>query len=179
MEKIFSPETVRWFRSAVGAPTPAQLAAWPAISSGRHVLVSAPTGAGKTLAAFLVFIDRLKAEAQAGTLPDSLQVIYISPLRSLAADIRENLTRPLEGIGGPELRVALRTGDTPAAERRRQLRRPPHIFITTPESLYILLTTRRGRDMLRTARAVIVDEDRKSTRLNSSHTDSSRMPSSA
>ena len=158
MQQIFSPETVRWFETALGRPTDVQRAAWPAIASGSHALVSAPTGTGKTLAAFLVFIDRMKRQAARGELPEGVNLIYISPLKSLAADIRENLTRPLEGIGGPELRVGMRTGDTPASERQRMLRRPPHILITTPESLYILLTTAKGREMLRTARAVVIDE---------------------
>ena len=155
---LFHPDTARWFAESVGAPTRVQQEAWPAIAAGESVLVSAPTGTGKTLSAFLVLIDRLKSEARAGALSDGLHVLYISPLKSLAADIRENLTRPLEGISGPALRVGVRTGDTPAAERQRQLRHPPHIFITTPESLYILLTTRKGREMLCTARAVVIDE---------------------
>ena len=154
----FHPDTARWFAESIGTPTVVQREAWPVVAAGENVLVSAPTGTGKTLSAFLVFIDRLKEEARAGTLGDGLRVLYISPLKSLAADIRENLTRPLEGIGGPALRVGVRTGDTPAAERQRQLKAPPHIFITTPESLYILLTTERGRAMLQTCRAVIVDE---------------------
>ena len=158
MRGILSEEAARWFEARVGAPTPVQREAWPAIASGEHVLVSAPTGAGKTLAAFLVWIDRLKAEAERGELSDGVRVIYISPLKSLAADIRENLERPLAGIGADMLRVGVRTGDTPASERQRMLRRPPHIFITTPESLYILLTTRKGREMLRTARVAIIDE---------------------
>ena len=158
MRALFSSATVEWFEKNLGAPTGVQSRAWPAIASGEHALVSAPTGAGKTLAAFLVFIDRLKAEAAAGTLREGVQLIYISPLKSLAADIRENLTRPLEGIGGPELRVGVRTGDTPSSERQKMLRRPPHILITTPESLYILLTTAKGRAMLSTARAAILDE---------------------
>ena len=132
MEQRFSPETVRWFKSALGEPTPVQELAWSAIASGRHALVSAPTGAGKTLAAFLVFIDRLKAQASRGELMDCVHLIYVSPLKSLASDIRENLTRPLEGIDGPSLRVGVRTGDTPASERQKMLRRPPHILITTP-----------------------------------------------
>ena len=158
MKQRFSPETVRWFKSALGEPTPVQELAWSAIASGRHALVSAPTGAGKTLAAFLVFIDRLKAQASRGKLMDCVHLIYVSPLKSLASDIRENLTRPLEGIDGPSLRVGVRTGDTPASERQKMLRRPPHILITTPESLYILLTTAKGRAMLSTAQAVILDE---------------------
>ena len=158
MLSFFSRETADWFSRALGEPTEVQLQAWPAIASGENVLVSAPTGAGKTLAAFLVLIDRLKGEALRGELPEAVQVVYISPLKSLASDIRENLTRPLEGIGGPELKVGVRTGDTPASERRRMLNRPPHILITTPESLYILLTTAGGRAMLSTARTVILDE---------------------
>ncbi len=158
MRKLFSADTVRWFSSTLGEPTAVQRAAWPAIAAGEHVLVSAPTGTGKTLAAFLLLIDRMKAEAARGALEDGVRVLYISPLKSLASDIRENLTRPLEGIGGPELRVGVRTGDTPGAERQRMLRRPPHIFITTPESLYILLTTARGRAMLSTVRTVVIDE---------------------
>ena len=158
MLNIFRPETARWFTGNLGEPTAAQLAAWPAIAAGRHALVSAPTGTGKTLAAFLALIDRLKAEAEAGAPAEGVRVIYISPLKSLAADIRENLTRPLEGVGGPALTVGIRTGDTPSSERQRMLRRPPNIFITTPESLYILLTTAKGRGMLATARTVIVDE---------------------
>lgn len=151
-------KTEQWFRECLGAPTAVQEMAWPAIASGEHVLVSAPTGAGKTLAAFLALLDGMKAQDEAGAFQDGLQVIYISPLRALAADIRENLTRPLEGIGANAVRVGMRTGDTPAAERQKMLRRPPHILITTPESLYLLLCTQRGRDMLSTAKAVIIDE---------------------
>ena len=155
---LFHEATARWFAAEVGEPTAVQREAWPAIAGGGPVLVSAPTGPGKTLAAFLVWIDRLKREAREGTLEDGLQVVYISPLKALGNDIRENLKRPLEGIGGPEIRVAVRTGDTTASDRQKMLRRPPHILITTPESLYLLLTSVRGRDMLSTARAVILDE---------------------
>ena len=158
MQQVFSPETVRWFADTLGEPTSVQRGAWPAIASGDHVLVSGPTGSGKMLAAFLVFLDRLKAEADRGALSDGVRVLYISPLKSLASDIRENLTRPLEGIGATELRVGIRTGDTPSSERRRMLRNPPHILITTPESLYILLCTSAGRGMLSTVKAVILDE---------------------
>ncbi len=125
------------------------------IASGRHTLVCAPTGTGKTLAAFLVFINHLRQLARQGELKQALQLIYISPLKSLAGDIRENLDRPLQGIahverdeaGGtvPQLDVAIRTGDTTQSERRRMLRTPPHILITTPESLYLLLTSGRVR----------------------------------
>ena len=155
---MFHEDTARWFAGAIGEPTEVQRAAWPAIAEGGHVLVSAPTGTGKTLAAFLVWIDQLKRQARQGTLEDKLQVLYISPLKALGNDIRENLKRPLEGIGGPEIRTAVRTGDTSASDRQKMLRRPPHILITTPESLYLLLTSTRGREMLSTTRAVILDE---------------------
>ena len=165
---LFSPSTDRWFCRAVGQPTAVQSEAWPVIASGRHTLVSAPTGTGKTLAAFLVFIDRLRQLARRGELKQALQLIYISPLKSLAGDIRENLDRPLQGIARqeredaegivPQLDVGIRTGDTTQSERRRMLRTPPHILITTPESLYLLLTSGSGAAMLHTARWIIVDE---------------------
>ena len=142
---MFHDDTARWFENSVGMPTAVQKEAWPVIANGGHVLVSAPTGTGKTLAAFLVLIDQLKEKARRGELEESLQVIYISPLKALGNDIRENLKRPLEGIGGPEIRTAIRTGDTAASQRQAMLKRPPHILITTPESLYLLLTTARGR----------------------------------
>lgn len=166
--ELFHPYTQDWFSAALGTPTPVQEEAWPAIARGGHTLVSAPTGTGKTLSAFLVFIDQLKAQARAGTLKRQLQLIYISPLKALAGDIRENLTRPLHGIRAEELRdglqtetdivTAVRTGDTPNADRRKMLKTPPHILITTPESLYLLLTSLSGQTMLKTARAVILDE---------------------
>lgn len=110
---LFSPDTARWFHESLGAPTPVQEAAWPAIAAGGHVLVSAPTGTGKTLSAFLVFLDRLRKKAAEGTLEQALYLIYVSPLKSLAADIRENLNRPLAGIGAESLiQTAIRTGDT-------------------------------------------------------------------
>ena len=156
---LFEPETAAWFRETLGAPTPVQEQSWGAIAEGKHVLVSAPTGTGKTLSAFLVFLDRLKKQALEGELKQELQLIYISPLKSLAADIRENLKRPLSGIGGEELvTVGIRTGDTEQGERRRMVRKPPHILITTPESLYLMLTSKSGQSVLCTARAVIVDE---------------------
>lgn len=159
---IFSQHTARWFSRSIGTPTAVQEAAWPAIASGAHTLVSAPTGTGKTLAAFLVYIDRLLAMAREGTLKDELHLIYVSPLKSLAGDIRENLRRPLEGIVQEEhlraLNVAVRTGDTPQSERRRMLKTPPHILITTPESLFLMLTAKSSRSVLSAARWIIIDE---------------------
>lgn len=157
--QLFEANTAEWFHKTLGAPTRVQQAAWPAIAAGGHVLVSAPTGTGKTLSAFLVFLDRLKRQAEAGTLEPKLQVIYISPLKSLAADIRENLKKPLVGIGGEEqVKTAIRTGDTTQQERRQMIQKPPHILITTPESLYLMLTSKTGQNLLCTARTVIVDE---------------------
>ena len=160
---IFADSTHRWFERTLGKPTDVQCEAWPAIRSGAHVLVSAPTGTGKTLSAFLVFIDQMMEEARMGTLEPGLQVIYISPLKSLAGDIRENLYRPLDGIAGEDggaspLTVAIRTGDTSASDRSKMAKKPPHILITTPESLYLLLTSQSGQGMLKTARAIIIDE---------------------
>src|SRR5258707_10071929 len=149
----FSPPVRDWFRSAFAAPTPAQEQAWPAIASGEHVLISAPTGSGKTLAAFLWGLDRLAAD------PDPThrtRLVYVSPLKALSYDIERNLRAPLKGIGA-DLRVAIRTGDTPAKERAQMLRKPPDILITTPESLYLMLTS-RAREFLADARWLIVDE---------------------
>lgn len=157
--ELFDNQTVEWFREKLGDPTSVQKLSWPAIAAGGHVLVSAPTGTGKTLSAFLVFLDRLKKEALEGSLKQELQLIYVSPLKSLAADIRENLKRPLEGIGGKELiSVAIRTGDTTQRERQQMVRKPPHILIITPESLYLMLTSKTGQNILATAKAVILDE---------------------
>lgn len=157
--KLFDAKTAEWFRETLGEPTPVQEAAWPAIAAGGHVLVSAPTGTGKTLSAFLVFLDRLKVKAEAGELKEELQLIYVSPLKSLASDIRENLRKPLTGIGGEELvTVAVRTGDTTSRERQQMIKRPPHILIITPESLYLMLTGKNGQNVLATAQTVIVDE---------------------
>lgn len=163
---IFSTPTAEWFRRVFGAPTRVQEETWPAIAAGKPVLVSAPTGTGKTLSAFLIFIDRLKALAARGELRQELYLIYVSPLKSLAGDIRENLNRPLYGIpeaglsdgGESQVRVAVRTGDTPQKERQRMIKRPPHILIITPESLYLMLSSVSGRGILRTAGAVIIDE---------------------
>ncbi len=157
--QLFDRGTAEWFRRALGEPTPVQKNAWPAIAEGRHVLVSAPTGTGKTLSAFLVFLDRLKGMALKGDLKGELSLVYVSPLKSLAGDIRENLQKPLAGIGGEGLlTVGLRTGDTPSRERQRMIRKPPHILITTPESLYLMLTSKSGQNILCTAKAVIIDE---------------------
>ena len=168
---LFHSFTRDWFLRSLGSPTQVQEEAWPAIASGCHTLVSAPTGTGKTLSAFLVFLDRLKTEARAGTLTQELQLIYVSPLKSLAGDIRENLKRPLLGIyeeelqsgsyehsEPPSLSVAIRTGDTTQSERRQMIKKPPHILITTPESLYLMLTSKSGQAILHTARAIIIDE---------------------
>ncbi len=162
-DDIFHPVVAHWFRSRFAAPTPVQARAWPAIRSARHALLAAPTGSGKTLAAFLAAIDELVRESAAGPLPDEVRVLYVSPLKALSNDIRHNLEEPLAGIGAelvraPGIRAAVRTGDTPAVERARMRRQPPHILVTTPESLYILLTSVSGRHMLATVRTVIVDE---------------------
>ena len=213
----FSDATIEWFTGEYGEPTPVQEASWPEIAAGRDTLVSAPTGTGKTLSAFLVFIDRLSALARRGELENELYLIYISPLKSLAGDIRENLRKPLLGVarreslaggqgatahdgaathecataaaqgnamlegaaavkysevaggttahdgvatheGAASISVGIRTGDTSASDRRAMFKNPPHILITTPESLYILLTSLSGARMLRTAKAIIIDE---------------------
>ncbi len=160
----FHPLIVRWFSERFGEPTEVQRLAWPRIAAGEHVLAVAPTGSGKTLAAFLWTLDRLLSGAWPG---GRVRVLYVSPLRALGNDVRRNLLGPLEEIQGrfasagehvPELRVAVRTGDTPATERARMARRPPEILITTPETLNILLTSRAGRVMLSGVATVILDE---------------------
>src|SRR5438309_9311893 len=151
----FSPRTREWFGAAFERPTAAQEQAWPAIASGEHVLISAPTGSGKTLAAFLYTIDRL-ANAQRDADNRRIGLVYVSPLKALSYDIDRNLRAPLRGIGA-ELRVAVRTGDTPQRERQAMLREPPDILITTPESLYLMLTS-RARALFRGAGSCIVDE---------------------
>jgi ATP-dependent helicase Lhr and Lhr-like helicase len=152
--EYFTPATRRWFESAFGAPTPAQEQSWPAIARGEHVLVCAPTGSGKTLAAFMWALDRLLAADAPG---EGVRVVYVSPLKALAYDIERNLRAPLRGIGAEHIRVAIRTGDTPQRERAAMARKPPDILVTTPESLYLILTS-RARAMLTGAEAVIVDE---------------------
>ena len=164
---IFHPVIAEWFHSNVGTPTDVQSQAWPVIRSGADVLIAAPTGSGKTFAAFLSCIDRLFKQALARELDDDTQVLYVSPLKALSNDIQKNLQQPLAEIGNaalsagllmPELRVLVRTGDTPMTERQQMLKRPPHILVTTPESLFILLTAEKSRRLLQTVRAVIVDE---------------------
>ena len=152
----FSPHTRAWFERAFAAPTPAQTAAWPAIAAGEHVLLSAPTGSGKTLAAFLWALDRLSGRDGSDT-GGGTRVVYVSPLKALAYDIERNLRAPLRGLGAEDVRVGIRTGDTPQRERAAMLRNPPHILVTTPESLYLMLTS-RARETLCGVEAVIVDE---------------------
>src|SRR5689334_4159456 len=165
--EIFHPAVARWFARSFPAPTDSQLQAWPEIKKHRHTLIAAPTGSGKTLAAFLSAIDDLVRLGIEGRLDDSTHVIYVSPLKALSNDVQRNLQVPLEGIqaelkaiGLPEvnIRTLVRTGDTPAAERTAMTKRPPHVVVTTPESLYILLTSEGGRRMLGTARTLILDE---------------------
>src|SRR5438874_6830337 len=163
----FHPAVARWFEQTFGSPTEPQLRGWPSIQSGRHVLISAPTGSGKTLAAFLASLDALFRQGAKDHLPDETQVVYVSPLKALSNDIRKNLQEPLSGIrallgeaNGYEIdvRAEVRTGDTTAAQRQALIKRPPHILVTTPESLYLLLTSESGRRMLGTARTLILDE---------------------
>ncbi len=166
--EAFNPAVAAWFSRTFPAPTPAQSAAWPTIRARRDTLVAAPTGSGKTLTAFLAALDDLVVRGLApGGLSDETAVVYVSPLKALSNDIRLNLDAPLAGIraelaalGLPDvdIRTAVRTGDTPQRERQQSLRRPPHILVTTPESLYVLLGSASGRKMLATVRSVIVDE---------------------
>jgi ATP-dependent Lhr-like helicase len=157
----FHPAVREWFSDQLGEPTPPQRDGWPHIRAGHNTLIAAPTGSGKTLAAFLSAIDALLREGD--TLPDETRVLYVSPLKALASDIQKNLEGPLAAIrarspGLPEIRVLVRTGDTTQKARASMLRKPPHILVTTPESLYILLTSDGGRRILRTVKTVIVDE---------------------
>jgi ATP-dependent Lhr-like helicase len=165
----FHPAVRAWFerRFPLG-PTEPQAQGWPAIAAGCDTLIAAPTGSGKTLSAFLVFIDRLYREFEAkGRLDEETDVVYVSPLKALGVDIQQNLQKPLAeirdaalelGLPSPEIRVVVRSGDTPASERAAMIRRPPHLLITTPESLYLLVTAERSRERLRRVRTVIVDE---------------------
>jgi ATP-dependent Lhr-like helicase len=163
----FHPIVRRWFEETLGQPSAPQVQGWPAIASGAHTLILAPTGTGKTLAAFLWELNALITQGAHAPLPNAVQILYVSPLKALGNDVQRNLARPLAelrerfadaGEPFPEIRVDVRTGDTPASARARMLRKTPHILITTPESLAILLTTERGRTIFPGVRAVIVDE---------------------
>ena len=163
----FHPLVQRWFTEEIGQPTVAQQRGWQSIRDGRHTLIAAPTGSGKTLAAFLSALDDLFREGLGHDLQDEVRVLYVSPLKALSADIHKNLAEPREAIGrlaaanglpAPRITAAVRTGDTTSSERAAMIRTPPHILVTTPESLYLLLTADRSREMLRTVRTVIVDE---------------------
>jgi ATP-dependent Lhr-like helicase len=163
----FHPIVATWFADRFGEPTEPQRRGWPAIAAGSHTLIAAPTGSGKTLAGFLACIDQLVRQAIDGVLTDETQVVYVSPLKALSNDIHRNLQSPLEeiqqraaeaGLELPPLRCVVRTGDTPQSERQAMLRRPPHIVVTTPESLYLMLTAERSRALLVNVRTVIVDE---------------------
>ncbi|HSW14367.1 MAG TPA: DEAD/DEAH box helicase, partial [Solimonas sp.] len=167
MAGLFHPAVADWFSAAFGDPTEVQRRAWQVTARHRHALITAPTGSGKTLAAFLAAINDLVIEGIERGLEDQVYVLYVSPLKALSNDIQKNLQAPLAGIrervralglGDLDIRDAVRTGDTPQAERERMRRTPPHILVTTPESLFILLTSDSGRDMLRRVRTVIVDE---------------------
>ncbi len=163
----FDPLVAEWFSARFSQPTEPQEGGWREIAAGHDVLITAPTGSGKTLAAFLICLDQLVRLARTGGLTNETQVVYVSPLKALSNDVRRNLEIPLQqiaelaaqkGISLAAIRTAVRTGDTPAAERQRMLKEPPHVLVTTPESLFILLTAGRSREMLRTTRTVIVDE---------------------
>jgi ATP-dependent Lhr-like helicase len=165
--QTFDPLIRQWFHQHFSVPTVAQQLGWPAIQQGHDTLIAAPTGSGKTLTAFLASLDRLLRLALAGELREQTYVVYVSPLRALSNDIQRNLQGPLAELLAmarleqphcPEIRALVRTGDTPASERQRMLRQPPHILVTTPESLYLVLTARRSRELLRRADTVIVDE---------------------
>jgi len=163
----FHPVIQEWFSTTFGEPTDVQRASWPAIQSGKHALISAPTGSGKTLAAFLTCIDKLLYQAIHGELVEGIQVVYVSPLRALSHDIHKNLQQPLDEISqlalsagflSPNIRVEVRTGDTPPAQRQRLLKHPPHILVTTPETLFLMVTAKRSRELLTGVHTVIVDE---------------------
>src|SRR5437870_9024578 len=163
----FHPIIQEWFEDSFARPTETQESAWQEIVAGSDVLISAPTGSGKTLAAFLACLDRLVRAALNGSLQDETEVVYVSPLKALSNDIQKNLERPLheiaklageKGLLMPPIRVAVRTGDTPMAERQQMIKRPPHVLVTTPESLFILLTAERSRHLLKTTKTFIIDE---------------------
>ncbi|HYW25338.1 MAG TPA: DEAD/DEAH box helicase, partial [Terriglobales bacterium] len=167
--EVFHPAVRTWFeRRFPDGPTPPQAGGWAEIAAGRDTLIAAPTGSGKTLAAFLVCVDRLyRAHAEGVLTDEGTQVVYVSPLKALAVDIHQNLEAPLReiaavaaelGLDAPGIRVAVRTGDTAASERSAMLRRPPNILVTTPESLYLLVTADRSRGLLTGVRTVILDE---------------------
>src|SRR5436189_1211186 len=163
----FHPVIERWFSNRFAEPTEPQQRAWPVIQQGGDVLIAAPTGSGKTFAAFLSAIDGLVRQGLNGELRDETQVVYVSPLKALSNDVQKNLSEPLaeirtalaeQGLPDVEVRTLLRTGDTPQSERQAMVHRPPHILVTTPESLFLILTSERAREMLRSVRTVIVDE---------------------
>jgi len=153
----FDPKVRQWFEQNFKTVTEPQRLGWPEIRAGHDVLISAPTGSGKTLSAFLICLDELIQSANAGTLPDETQVLYVSPLKALSNDIHKNLELPLQQMGSP-VRAAVRTGDTLTKERLKMTKKPPHILVTTPESMFILLTSESGRKMLKTVKTLIVDE---------------------
>ncbi|MDA1245628.1 MAG: DEAD/DEAH box helicase, partial [Proteobacteria bacterium] len=163
----FHPACRAWFEARFGQATQAQIEAWPQIRAGRHTLIAAPTGSGKTLAAFYASIDSLLQRGLQGELTDGVQILYVSPLKALSNDIQKNLEQPLNGIAEQlhlqgyapvDIRIAVRTGDTPPSERARMAKKPPHILVTTPESFYLLLTSASGRAMLSSVRSLVVDE---------------------
>src|SRR5436190_12410604 len=163
----FHPTIARWFEEKYGSPTEPQQLGWPAIQSGAHTLIAAPTGSGKTLAAFFAALDELFREGLKEQLPDETRVLYVSPLKALSNDIHKNLEEPLKGLRAALLesesrdipvRAEVRTGDTPASKRLAIGKKPPHILVTTPESLYLMLTSESGRKVLSTVRTLIVDE---------------------